>query len=168
MIRRLAAADLEVFRALRLEALQAEPANFASRYEDWVAQSDAEWLRRLTANAVFASFDGAEAVGMMGLTPQGGVKMAHRAHVGLVYLRRAYRGQGRAEAMLAAVEARARGMGVWQLELTVAAQNPVALRFYERMGFARVGLIPAGFLHEGRAMDDVLMMKRIGAALVSG
>jgi hypothetical protein len=40
--------DVEVFRRIRLEALRADPAAYASRAEDWEALPDAEWRRRMT------------------------------------------------------------------------------------------------------------------------
>ncbi|RVP06308.1 hypothetical protein CN083_19340 [Sinorhizobium meliloti] len=42
-----------------------------------------------------------------------------------------------------------------------SADNPAAIRFYHREGFSVAGRIPSGFLHEGREIDDVIMVKRI-------
>lgn len=43
----------------------------------------------------------------------------------------------------------------------VSAENPAAIRFYLREGFSEVGRIPAGFLHDGREIDDVMMVRRL-------
>lgn len=45
--------------------------------------------------------------------------------------------------------------------LTVKAENSPAIRFYQREGFVEVGRIPAGYLDQGREIDDVLMVCRL-------
>ncbi|MEZ5713921.1 MAG: GNAT family N-acetyltransferase [Paracoccaceae bacterium] len=159
-IRRLGQDDLELFRQLRLEALRLEPASFANTVEDWEALAEAEWRRRLEA-PVFAAFRGGAPVGMMGLLRQGGRKMAHRASLIMVYLRGDQRGSGLAGAMLAHVVDAARRDGIAQLELHVSAENPAAIRFYLRQGFAEVGRIPGAVREGGRESDDLLMVRRL-------
>lgn len=63
--------------------------------------------------------------------------------------------------MLAAVSAHARTRGIRQLELAVTCENVAALRFYRGAGFAEIGRIPAGLLHEGLEIDEILMALRI-------
>ena len=46
--------------------------------------------------------------------------------------------------------------------MTVSAENPAAVRFYEREGFRQIGLIPGGFLQGDREVDEVLMARRTG------
>lgn len=161
MIRRLAPGDAAVFRSIRLEALRADPAAFASRLEDWAELPEAEWERRLAVTPVFVDFEGDEPVGIIGLMPQAASKMAHRATLVMAYLRAALRRRGRAEALLGAAADYALAVGLRQLELTVSAENPVAIGFYERMGFVRVGRIPASLLHEGREIDELMMVRRL-------
>ncbi|MFT4717156.1 MAG: RimJ/RimL family protein N-acetyltransferase [Paracoccaceae bacterium] len=161
MIRHLTAADFEIYRQIRLEALREDPLAFASYAADWQDLPDAEFSRRIAADDVFVSFDGDDPVGIMGIMPFEPAKMTHRSTIILVYLRKSHRGQGRAEALIRAVEDFARTKGLRQLELTVLTENPTAMRFYERMGYRKIGFIPAGFLHEGREMDEVLMMRRL-------
>ena len=50
MIRHLGSADFDIFRRIRLEALRAEPAVFASSAADWEKLPDDEWRRRERAN----------------------------------------------------------------------------------------------------------------------
>ena len=52
-------------------------------------------------------------------------------------------------------------IGIRQVELAVTAQNKPALSFYRREGFRDIGTIPAGFVHEGKDMDEVLMFRRL-------
>lgn len=160
-IRRLGPEDVAAFRAIRLEALREEPAAFASSHALWAALPEEEWRRRLSASPVFASFDGAEPVGLMGLLRESNPRLAHRGMLVMVYLRASHRGRGLAEALFRAVEAEARALGLHQIELHAAAENRAALRFYARMGFATVGRLPAGYIHEGREIDEAVMLKRL-------
>ncbi|PDS77908.1 GNAT family N-acetyltransferase [Rhizobium sp. L43] len=159
-IRLIQADEVEVFRRIRLEALRAEPSSFASRYEDWEVLFDEEWANRLT-EPVFIAFQDGEPVGIMGLFRQRPSKMAHRATIVMVYVRANLRGTGLAGKLLAAVSDHARDIGVRQLELFVSAENPAAIRFYQRQGFAEIGRIPGGVLEEGREIDDVMMARRL-------
>ena len=162
-IRLLTPEDVEIFRRIRLEALRVEPSAFASRVEDWEALSTEEWRRRLTETSVFVAFRDDEPVGIMGLMRQRSTKMAHRATIIMVYVRKTFRGAGIAAGLLEMATNHARDIGIRQLELAVTAENPAAYRFYEREGFAEIGRVPGGFLHDGREIDEILMARRIVA-----
>ncbi|RFB91436.1 GNAT family N-acetyltransferase [Rhizobium leguminosarum bv. trifolii] len=159
-IRHIQAGEVEAFRRIRLEALRTEPSSFASRYEDWAALSLEEWRSRLS-EPVFIAFQDNEPVGIMGLLRQRSSKMAHRATIIMVYIGRSLRGTGLAGRLLNVVSDHARHIGIRQLELFVSAENPAAIRFYQRQGFSEVGRIPAGVLEEGREIDDVIMARRL-------
>ncbi|MEM9629830.1 MAG: GNAT family N-acetyltransferase [Pseudomonadota bacterium] len=159
-IRRIHADEVEAFRQVRLEALQAEPAFYASSYEDWVDLSLEEWQHRLK-DPVFVAFQNGEPVGITGLRQQPASKMAHRATLVMVYVRKTLRGSGLARNLLEVAADCARDLGILQLELAVSAENPAAIRFYKRQGFSEVGRIPGGFRHEGREIDDVVMVHRL-------
>lgn len=160
IIRRLEIADLEAFRRVRLEALLYEPASFTSTYSDWVALPDNDWRERLN-DPVFAIFRDSEPVGLTGLVRERLPRAAHRASITMVYIRKDVRGRGLAKSLLDRVAKFAWDNGVTQLELTVSAENPVAISFYRREGFVEIGRIPAGFIHEGREIDDVLMVRHL-------
>lgn len=160
-IRQIDATEVEAFKLIRLEVLRAEPSAYASSYEDWAVLTDEEWRNRMR-EPVFVAFQGDEPVGVMGLMRQRSSKMAHRASIVMVYVRKSLRGSRLASDLLDATVDEARAMGIVQLELAVTAENPAAKRFYEREGFVEVGRIPGGFLHEGREIDDILMVWRIG------
>jgi RimJ/RimL family protein N-acetyltransferase len=160
-IRLLAPSDWETFRSIRLEALRAEPVAFASAAEDWETLSAEEWRGRLAAASVFVAFNGEEPVAIMGLMRQRSGKMAHRATIIMVYVRKSFRGSGIASELLQSVTDHARASGIRQLELAVTAENPGARRFYEREGFAVIGRIPGGFLHDGKEIDEIMMARRI-------
>lgn len=159
-IRRVQADEVDAFRRIRLEALRAEPSFYASSYEDWVALPIEEWQQRLD-DPVFIAFQDHEPVGITGLLRQRASKMAHRATIIMVYVRRSLRGTGLAKNLLGAVADYARDIGILQLELAVSAENPAAIGFYRREGFSEIGRIPGGFLHEGTMIDDVVMVRRL-------
>lgn len=161
MIRLLGSDDIEAFRSIRLEALRLEPASFASSVEDWEKLPDEEWRRRITSNPVFVAFDGDRPIGLMGLMRERSSKMAHRATIVMVYVRKSHRGTGVSSKLLDELIAHARENGIRQLELAVSVENPAALAFYSSEGFREIGCIPGGFLHEGRAIDEILMVRRI-------
>ena len=160
-IRRLDVADVDIFKRVRLEALRCEPAFYASSYEDWAGLSTEEWQKRLN-DPVFVAFQGGEPVSITGLLRQRAAKMAHRATIVMVYVRMSLRGTGLARDLLNVAADYARDIGIRQLELAVSAENAVAMRFYRREGFVEVGRIPGGFFQEGREIDDVMMVRRIG------
>lgn len=159
-IRQLGAEDVDIFRRIRLESLELDPAAYASSYEDWAPLSVEGWRQNLQ-NPVFVAFRDGEPVGIMGLLPQRARKMAHRATIIMVYVRRSERGTGLARSLLDSVTAHARETGILQLELSVSAENPAAIRFYQREGFHDVGRIPGGFRHERREIDDIVMVRRL-------
>ncbi len=157
VIRRLSVDDVGVFRDIRLEALSLEPGSFASLHEDWASLREMDWRKRLE-QPVFVAFLNGQPCGMMALRFQQARKMMHRATLTSVYVRKADRRKGIAADLLGAVANHARGLGVVQLELGVSVENSVAIRFYQRNGFGRVGRIPRGFRDNGTSSDEVLMM----------
>lgn len=159
-IRHVQVDEVDAFRRIRLEALLSDPSSFASSYDDWTSLSVSEWQQRLK-DPVFIAFQDSAPVGITGLVRQRASKMAHRATIIMVYVRKNMRGAGLAKNLLDTVADYARGIGVVQLELTVSAENPAAIGFYMREGFSEVGRIPGGFLHDGREIDDVIMIRRL-------
>lgn len=159
-IRMLSPGDVTAFRAIRLESLQQDPHAFASREEDWLTISEADWRQHLVSNTIFAAFDGETPIAIMGMMRQRASKMAHRATIIMVYVRASWRGTGLAGAMLEMLNSHAALIGIRQLELAVRADNATAFAFYRKAGFAEIGRIPGGFLEDGREFDEILMARR--------
>ncbi|QND44543.1 GNAT family N-acetyltransferase (plasmid) [Rhizobium lusitanum] len=160
LIRRIASDEIDVFRRIRLEALRCEPASFASRLEDWEMLPEKEWRQRLN-DPVFIAFSKGEPIGIMGLVRFRPHKMAHRAVLVRVYVRKSERGTGIAVDLLDMISDYARHLGILQMELTVNAENAAALRFYQRHGFIEFGRIPGGLVDGDREIDDVIMIRRL-------
>lgn len=159
-IRRIRPDEIEVFRSIRLEALRCEPASFASRFEDWQFLPEEEWRRRFD-DPVFVAFSNDEPIGIMGLVRFRPSRMAHRATLVSVYMRKSERGTGIASNLLRVVSDHATRLGVLQMELAVNAENLAALRFYKREGFIEIGRIPGGVMDGAREIDDVIMVRRL-------
>lgn len=159
-IRRLGRDEVDAFRHIRLEALRCEPDAFASSYDDWALLSADEWRQRLE-DPVIVAFQNDEPVGLIGLHRERPRKMAHRAQIVMVYVRKNWRGSGLAKKLLDVITNYAQETSVTQLELTVSAENPIAMRFYKREGFTEIGRVSGGIIHEDREIDDVLMVRRL-------
>lgn len=161
-VRLLTPADMPIYRTLRLEALRLHPEAYGSHYSEWETLSDADWNARMSIGPFVAALNNGTPTGIMGLRREPLSKMAHRATLINVYVKADFRGTGIAESMLARIDTAAAAIGIRQIELAVSAENPAAVRFYEREGFNRVGTIPGGFLHDGREIDEILMTRRTG------
>ena len=76
-----------------------------------------------------------------------------------VYVAREQRGRGIGDALLGAVEARARGLGYHKMVLAAFPTNAPGTRLYERHGFTTVGIYHEHGQLDGRWVDVILMEK---------
>jgi GNAT superfamily N-acetyltransferase len=90
---------------------------------------------------VVAELDGG-VVGMAQLVRSGATNARHRAEVRRVAVASAARGSGVGRGLMAAVEEAARANGLTLLWLTTHADTD-ADRFYEAIGYARLGVVPS-------------------------
>jgi ribosomal protein S18 acetylase RimI-like enzyme len=135
--------DWREVRTLRLQALEDTPIAFGETLEHALRQPEEEWRMRgrrgqEPRSALFAAIDEATMtwVGTMGgYLPPTGLPLL----VG-VFVAPGFRGAGPgvAEQLLTAVETWARDYGS-SLALHVHEDNPRAIRFYERNGYADTG-----------------------------
>lgn len=79
-----------------------------------------------------------------------------------VYVARERRGRGVGDALLGALEARARALGYHKLVLAAFPTNAPGMRLYERHGFALVGIYREQGLLDGRWVDTMVMEKLLG------
>lgn len=163
-VRILSPADVPSFRSLRLAGLQRDPAFFASSYEDEKNRSVDELSARLIATedrAVFGAFDGGRLAGIAGVYRHEPRKYRHKAHLWGVYVDPLYRGAGIGSALLSEAIGFARAMhGVTQLNLTVSAANPTAIRLYRSLGFDVFGEEPDSLFANGALHDELHMALR--------
>lgn len=162
-VTRLGPEDVATWRVLRLEALSLYPENFLTTHTEERARTDAQRAEMLSRRQVFAAYvDGAPA-GTAALDPETAPALAHRATLNAFYARKAFHGAGVAQTLLDHAIKAASNQGFVQLELTVAADNPRAIRFYERNGFESWGLLPRAVRLPDRYQDDLFMRRTLDA-----
>lgn len=165
-IRRLGVADVEAFQALRLSALQANPADFGSSYEeerDRQRHQVASFLAGSDERVLLGAHVGHRLVGMVGVGREQGVKYRHKGFIRSVYVAPESRGAGIGRALLNEAISVAAGWGVHQLTLGVTVGNVAALALYRQAGFVEYGREPRALVVEGRYHDEILMV-RLGEA----
>ena len=69
------------------------------------------------------------------------------------------RRRGIAGMLVAAAERRSRERGMRKLSLRVLSTNTAAIALYERLGYAREGVLRDEFIINGSYVDDVMMAK---------
>jgi ribosomal protein S18 acetylase RimI-like enzyme len=157
-IHRLTPSDADVFRSIRLEALQDASDAFGSTFEKESAEPLQYFVDRLDRNAVFGGFFGSSLMGVAGFAQQGGTKMNHKGFLWGMYVKPEARGSGLATALVETLLEHA-SKEVEQVQLTVVVNNARARRFYERMGFVEYGLEKESLKYRGAYFDEALMVK---------
>lgn len=76
-----------------------------------------------------------------------------------IYVGREQRGQGVGDALLAALDERARGLGFHKMVLAAFPTNAPGMRLYERHGFTTVGIFHEQGMLDGRWIDVIVMEK---------
>ncbi len=79
-----------------------------------------------------------------------------------VYVAREHRGLGIGDALLGALEDRARALGYHKLVLAAFPHNAPGMRLYERHGFRTVGVYREQGMLDGRWVDVIVMEKILG------
>jgi ribosomal protein S18 acetylase RimI-like enzyme len=166
-IRRLAPEDAMAYRTLMLQAYAAHPEAFSSSapererlpiswWEQRVAPSDAaeEW--------VLGALDGAELVGVAGLSFHTRVKLRHKCSLFGMVVRETHRGQRLGSALVDAALTAARARpGVILVQLTVTQGNEPASRLYRRHGFTEFGIEPLAVAGPEGFVDKVHMWRAL-------
>lgn len=163
-IRLLTLKDLPAYKALRDEALQANPEAFTSDYETERHRSSENYAPRISApdecgNKLWGAFDVQNQ--LLGSIALEVATRAQQRHIGTVlgmFVSRTAQGQGIATNLIASCADYVRAAGQFdQLILTVTASNQHVVRLYERAGFVRYGLLPRAICVNGVFQDKLLM-----------
>lgn len=170
-IRPLTPADAPLYLALRREMLADSPWAFASSPEDPGTLDLALIAARLADpdQAIFAAFDDAPPVphllGTVGVYRHRRLKTAHRAGIRGVYVTPSARNRGLTTSLLTAALGLTRTWpGITSVALSVSENSPTARHVYERLGFVAWGREPAAIFADGRAYDEIHMVKFFRAA----
>ena len=160
-VRRLTQDDAEVFREIRLEALDRHPETFQSTYESAAELPLDAFKQRLRQYALFGGFVDGALCGFVGFYPLKNPKISHKGLMWGMYVKEAARGTGLAEAMVEAVVDHAKGK-VEQILLSVIEDNERARRFYEKMGFEPYGLEPRALKIGERYLGEEFRVRFLG------
>ena len=145
----LAADQWELWRDLRLEALQDTPMGYGESHADALASPVERWTATPTRPGYHCLlWDGDRPVGMAG----GFVDDAGRHTVFGVFVQPGSRGRGGVGLLLDAVAEWARGEGAEQLRLEVHEDNARAAAAYSRLGWVATGESRPYNLDETRAL----------------
>jgi len=132
----------DLYKEVRLRALQADPSAFCSTYAREVQFTDEVWYERS------ASLDGYKKIGFVAMEaskPCGLVacfrdeQASTCAHVISMWVAPSHRGTGLSSSLLDAIRKWAQTQGITVLRLGVISNNATAIKFYERYGFTRTG-----------------------------
>lgn len=121
----------------------------------------AEWLAaRELRHPVLVAVDSAGMVAGWGSLNSFNARPAY-AHVVdfSVYVVREQRGRGIGDALLSALEERARALGYHKMVLAAFPVNSAGMRLYERHGFRTVGVYHEQGMLDGRWVDVIIMEK---------
>jgi GNAT superfamily N-acetyltransferase len=142
-IRRIAAGDGRLLKAVRLRSLLVDPASFGSTHAHESSQSDADWEERARTLAA-----GDDAMQLLALDATGPVAtiVAVRAddepglfHVYALWVAPERRGSGLGARLLATAEEWIASVGGREGELSVTNAAPSAGRLYARAGYQATG-----------------------------
>lgn len=143
VIRELTPEDAAVYQELRLFALRESPTAFSSSYDEEVDRSLDIIKKRLgdeVAQTLGAFDQEGELIGMATLYREQHHKYDHKAYLFGMYVSPEYRRRGIGNALLEEVIARARKLGLSQINLSVNNANEAPVGLYESFGFERFGL----------------------------
>lgn len=167
-IRLLGAADVEVYRALRLRSLAEHPEAYGASFSEESARGFEEDRARLAAkegrddDLVLAAFDGSRAVGLVGVVRQAPhrSKLRHKAMLWGVYVAPEARGRGVGRLLIeAALREISRAADIELVQLGVGAQNQAARALYLATGFAPYGVERRAIRTEAGYVDEELMVR---------
>jgi ribosomal protein S18 acetylase RimI-like enzyme len=159
--RRILPADWERFRDVRLESLRDYPDAFTADLAVESALTPDGWRARANEAWFTCEIGGVFAGTAKYWRDTGSAKTAHVAHLGAMYVRGGFRGQGVGDALIEAVTALARGEGAEFVVLGVQTKNLSAQALYERHGFKRFGMLPGALKVDGVYWDEIHMVRAL-------
>ena len=133
-IRQLTVNDWQIYKSMRLEALQNEPGVFGGSYADESARSDDDWKHRfLKSCAYFGLYHGDDCIGLTGV-------VEHRDNSDNViflasYVRKEYRGKGLSHLLYEARIGWAKEQGYKCVVLNHRASNLASKAANQKHGF---------------------------------
>src|SRR5215212_4295708 len=152
--------DWQDLRAIRLEALQSEPAAYSSSYQETLSRSDEHWQQRLTNDHSVHLLARAlgRPIGMVGGYLGSDEGDDSVAVVFGMYVTSEYRGRGIGRLLLTTLIDRLSAFPhITTIRLGVTETQEPARRLYESMGFQVVGKTKEGVVVDDRRYDELIM-----------
>lgn len=156
-IRLLTEKDWQIWRSLRLEALQNSPETLASSYEEAENFSQEEWEDKLTKSDIFGAFIDNKLIAAVGFRRLNRLKTMHRGDLFAMYVTPEYRGQGIASQLIDVIINHAKSR-VIQLHLSCVTNNESAVKLYQKHGFKIYGTEPRSLKIDDDFFDEYLML----------
>jgi ribosomal protein S18 acetylase RimI-like enzyme len=166
-LQRLGAGDAAPYRELMLQAYALYPEAFTSSPVERAALALSWWEQRLSnapdaPDCVLAAQAGQELLGVVGMQFDQREKAQHKCTLLGMYVPKAFRGQGIAQALLKAAQAHAMlRPKVSVMQLTVTNGNHTAERLYLSQGFVRYGLEPMAVAVNEGYVEKIHMWKHL-------
>jgi RimJ/RimL family protein N-acetyltransferase len=164
--RALASNDLELYRRLRLAALQTDPGAFGSNYEREVAFDDATWLSRMSGfdgrkGVVFVDEIDGVATGIVGI---GFSERPADTQLWGMWVAPAFRRSGAAQRLVEAAVQWSVAHNAQSVTLWVVRSNAAAIALYERNMFSPTGEIDP--LPSNPCVDELVMQRTLTTRLL--
>jgi RimJ/RimL family protein N-acetyltransferase len=162
IIRKLQPHESSTYRETRLACLKNVPEYFGSIYEEEILNPKFNFETFIENgfpdHVMFGAFDEERLIGIAGFNRMARQRASHRGEVVQVYVDSNYRGQNVGEKLLRGVLEYAFTLdGIEQVQLSVIADNKVAIKLYEKLGFKTFGVQPRYFKVGDRYKDQQFM-----------
>jgi len=156
--------DWRDLRAIRLEALQSEPAAYSSSYEETLGWSEEHWQQRLANDHSVHLLARAQGrpIGMVGGYLGSDEGDDSVAVVFGMYVTREHRGKGIGRLLLTSlIDRLAAFPQISTIRLGVTQTQDPARTLYESVGFRVVGKTEEGIVVNGQQYDELIMELRV-------
>lgn len=156
--RKLETTDAKDFRCVRLECLRDFPENFGTLYEDEVNNPKLyleQLIEQNNPNVIFfGAFSDNDLIGIAGFIRESRPKTRHHGSIVSMYVKPDFHGRKVGENLLRGLIKDVFALeGIEAANLAVVADNPSAIKLYERIGFETFGVQKNYFKHGDKYWD---------------
>lgn len=149
--------DWELWKKIRLEALQTHPEAFGSSFEEEAIYTELEWKKTFKSSVIFGAFLDNQLVAVSGFYIFQPLKMRHKGALFGMYVKPEARGKGIADALIKKIISHAHS-SVIQLYCSVVTSNKTALKLYQKHGFHIYGTEPKALKVNNHFYDEYLLI----------
>lgn len=161
-LRRLTAADVDAFRAMRLRALHDHPRAYMQTYEEESTRKRDFHAFMVENNIIMGAFQANETVGIQVLAGytilslNGLKKIKHKGLVWGAYVLPEYRHEDLAKKMRLRLFEVAKELGLKYCTSSIVANNPAALAVHRGVGYTEMFRETDGVRHADGSFDEVI------------